>query len=185
MFREVKLLQRLRGSNSHGNGHTDHGERPDRRQWRGKGGERVAAVGEGRRRIAEDIRRAPQQEARSDSNLQPACRLLPYNPNGRRKKVTSAKAEVTIVREVKLLQRFLNSNSHGNGHTDHRVVTCAQEAHHLNDQAAFGRLLCCSATGFAYLIPMREACHQGMVTRSFYKKVEILSRPKEKYIEQV
>ena len=31
-----------------------------------------------------------------------------------------------------LLQRLLNSNSHGNGHTDHGVVTCAQEAHHLN-----------------------------------------------------
>ena len=30
--------------------------------------------------------------------------------------------------EVKLLQRLLNSNSHGNGHTDHGVVTCAQEA---------------------------------------------------------
>ncbi len=30
-----------------------------------------------------------------------------------------------------LLQRLLNSNSHGNGHTDHGVVTCAHEAHHL------------------------------------------------------
>jgi hypothetical protein len=39
------------------------GERPDRRRGRRKGGERVAAVGEGRRRsVAEDIRRAPQQE---------------------------------------------------------------------------------------------------------------------------
>ena len=37
------------------------GKRPDRRQWRKQGGERVAAVGEGRRRSAEDIRRAPQQ----------------------------------------------------------------------------------------------------------------------------
>ena len=27
-----------------------------------------------------------------------------------------------------LLQAFLNSNSHGNGHTDHGVVACAQEA---------------------------------------------------------
>jgi len=27
-----------------------------------------------------------------------------------------------------LLQAFLNSNSHGDGHTDHGVVTCAQEA---------------------------------------------------------
>ena len=34
--------------------------------------------------------------------------------------------------EVELLQGLLNSNSHGNGHTDHGVVTGAQEAHHLN-----------------------------------------------------
>ena len=79
-----------------------------------------------------------------------------------------------------LLQGLLNSNSHGNGHTDHGVVTCAQEAHHLNVQAAKRRLLCCSATGFAYLIPMREACHRGMVTRTFYKEIATLSRPKEK-----
>ena len=46
--------------------------------------------------------------------------------------MTSAKAEATIVSEVKLLQGLLNSNSHGNGHADHGVVTCAQEAHHLN-----------------------------------------------------
>ena len=40
------------------------GERVDRRQWRIKGNERVAAVGEGRRcTVTEDIRRAPQQEA--------------------------------------------------------------------------------------------------------------------------
>ena len=31
-----------------------------------------------------------------------------------------------------LLQSLFNSNSHGNGHTDHGVVTCAQEAHHLD-----------------------------------------------------
>ena len=38
------------------------GERPDRRQWREEGGERVAGVGEGRRRsVAKDIRRALQQ----------------------------------------------------------------------------------------------------------------------------
>ena len=29
---------------------------------------------------------------------------------------------------TRLLQAFLNSNSHGNGHTDHGVVACAQEA---------------------------------------------------------
>jgi hypothetical protein len=81
---------------------------------------------------------------------------------------------------MELLAAFLNSNSHGNGHADHGVVTSAQEAHHLNVQAAKRRLLCCSATGFAYLIPMREACHRGMVTRTFYKEITTLSRPKEK-----
>ena len=43
-FVRVILLQRLLDSNSQVNGHTDHGERPDRRRWRRKGGERVAAV---------------------------------------------------------------------------------------------------------------------------------------------
>ena len=33
-----------------------------------------------------------------------------------------------LVKKKLLLQRLLNSNSHGNGHTDHGVVTCAQEA---------------------------------------------------------
>ena len=42
------------------------GERPDCHQWREEGGERVAAVGEGRRCFGtEDIRRVPQQEAES------------------------------------------------------------------------------------------------------------------------
>ena len=31
-----------------------------------------------------------------------------------------------------LLQAFLNSDSHGNGHADHGVVACAQEAHHFH-----------------------------------------------------
>lgn len=31
-----------------------------------------------------------------------------------------------------LLQRLLNSNRHGNGHPDHGVVACAQEAHHFH-----------------------------------------------------
>ena len=31
-----------------------------------------------------------------------------------------------------LLQSLFNSNSHGDGHTDHGVVTCAQEAHHFH-----------------------------------------------------
>ena len=40
-----------------------NGERPDRRQWREEGGERVAAVGERRRCVStKDIRRVPQQD---------------------------------------------------------------------------------------------------------------------------
>ena len=42
---------------------TPNGERPDRRQWREEGGERVVAVGERRRCVStKDIRRAPQQD---------------------------------------------------------------------------------------------------------------------------
>ena len=48
-------------------------------------------------------------------------------------------------KEELLLQAFLNSNSHGNGHTDHGVVTCAQEAHHLNVKSACRRLCACGA----------------------------------------
>ena len=33
-----------------------------------------------------------------------------------------------LIQEEKLLQGLLNSNSHGDGHADHGVVTCAQEA---------------------------------------------------------
>ena len=47
-----------------------------------------------------------------------------------------------------LLQGLLNSNSHGNGHTDHGVVTCAQEAHHLNVKSALRRLCACGAGTF-------------------------------------
>ena len=50
--------------------------------------------------------------------------------------------------EVRLLQGLLNSNSHGNGHTDHGVVTCAQEAHHLNVKSACRRLSACGAGAF-------------------------------------
>ena len=48
----------------------------------------------------------------------------------------------------KLLQRLLNSNSHGNGHTDQGVVTGAQEAHHLNVKSACRRLSACGAGAF-------------------------------------
>ena len=47
-----------------------------------------------------------------------------------------------------LLASFLNSNSHGNGHTDHGVVACAQEAHHLNVKSACRRLFACGAGTF-------------------------------------
>ena len=49
---------------------------------------------------------------------------------------------------IRALQRLLNSNSHGNGHTDHGVVTCAQEAHHLNVKSACRRLFACGAGTF-------------------------------------
>jgi hypothetical protein len=42
---------------------------------------------------------------------------------------------------MELLAAFLNSNSHGNGHADHGVVTSAQEAHHLNAKSASRRIL--------------------------------------------
>ena len=47
-----------------------------------------------------------------------------------------------------LLQGLLNSNSNANGHTDHGVVTCAQEAHHLNVKSACRRLWACGAGAF-------------------------------------
>ena len=47
-----------------------------------------------------------------------------------------------------LLQGLLNSNSHGDGHTDHGVVAGAQEAHHLNVKSACRRLFACGAGTF-------------------------------------
>ena len=46
------------------------------------------------------------------------------------------------------LQSLFDSNSHGNGHADHGVVTCAQEAHHLNVKSACRRLFACGAGTF-------------------------------------
>ena len=59
----------------------------------------------------------------------------------RSKKVTSAKSRGHNCQGMKLLQAFLNSDSHGNSHTDHGVVTSAQEAHHFHMKAAFGVFL--------------------------------------------
>ena len=87
--------------------------------------------------------------------------------------------------EELLLQSLFNSNSHGNGHADHGVVACAQEAHHFHVKSALRRLLCCAVRVFACLIINREACHRGMVTQVFYKEITTLSRPKENYPEQV
>ena len=47
-----------------------------------------------------------------------------------------------------LLQRLLNSDSHGDSHTDHGVVTSAQEAHHLHVKSACRRLCACGAGTF-------------------------------------
>ena len=52
-----------------------------------------------------------------------------------------------------LLQGLLNSNSHGNGHADHGVVTCAQEAHHLNVKIHLRWILYWGTTGFSAGIP--------------------------------
>ena len=41
---------------------------------------------------------------------------------------------------VQLLLAFSNCNSAGHGHTDHGVVACAQEAHHLHIKSACRRL---------------------------------------------
>ena len=52
------------------------GERPDRRQWREEGGERLAAVGERRRCVStEDIRRAPQQGHPYEAGGNAGCRM--------------------------------------------------------------------------------------------------------------
>ncbi len=55
-------------------------------------------------------------------------------------------------RKKLLLQRLLNSNSHGNGHTDHGVVTCAQEAHHLNVKLVGLRIFRCAAMSLAHYL---------------------------------
>ena len=47
-----------------------------------------------------------------------------------------------------LLQSLFDSNSHGNGHTDHGVVTSAQEAHHFHVKSACRRLFACGAGTF-------------------------------------
>ena len=49
---------------------------------------------------------------------------------------------------ILLLQAFLNSNSHRDGHTDHGVVACAQEAHHFHVKSACRRLFACGAGTF-------------------------------------
>ncbi len=111
------------------------GERPDRRRGRGEGGERVAAVG--RKRACFDRRsfcRAPQQGERSDSNCSLLGQAATLNPmvESVNKNGFCETAEAILRYDLRLLASLFNSNSHGNGHTDHGVVTNAQEAYHLN-----------------------------------------------------
>ena len=47
-----------------------------------------------------------------------------------------------------LLQRFFDGNCDRDSHTDHGVVACAQEAHHLNVKSACRRLFACGAGTF-------------------------------------
>ena len=54
-----------------------------------------------------------------------------------------------------LLQAFLNSNSHRNGHTDHGVVACAQEAHHFHVKSACRRLFACGTMSFHVISQIR------------------------------
>jgi len=58
----------------------------------------------------------------------------------------------SVYRDIFLLQSLFNSNSHGNGHTDHGVVTSAQEAHHFNAKSAFRRILCWYSMPSTYLL---------------------------------
>ena len=67
------------------------------------------------------------------------CRQVATIPMVMEKKLASAEAEASLRNKGKLLQRLLNSNSNANGHADHGVVTCAQEAHHLNVGGDGGR----------------------------------------------
>ena len=53
-----------------------------------------------------------------------------------------------LFRKKLLLHSLFNSNSHGDSHADHGVVTCAQEAHHFNVKIHLRWLLYCGATGF-------------------------------------
>ena len=75
-----------------------------------------------------------------------------------------------------LLQGLLNSNSHGNGHADHGVVTSAQEAHHLNVKSACRRLSACGATAFGTGSPAFRK------TRSTSHKSSMLCFPSWAYL---
>ena len=62
-----------------------------------------------------------------------------------------------------LLQRFLNSNSHGDGHTDHGVVASAQEAHHFHVKSACRRLFAWGARSFYVISQIRTHIVSGFV----------------------
>jgi hypothetical protein len=64
------------------------------------------------------------------------------------KKTNEAPAKQMPRIVLKLLQSLFDCDSNANGHTHHRIVTCAQEAHHLNVKSACRRLWACGAGAF-------------------------------------
>ena len=63
-----------------------------------------------------------------------------------------------------LLARFLDRNCNSHGHTDHGVVTCADEAHHLyvrghGRRACKLRVAVHSAQGVGHAVGSRACCH--------------------------
>ena len=124
------LLQRLLNSNSNANGHTDHGHELARRQWRSQGQAQCVPRSINSRKSVSPKILSGTANGEPIRNLLAGC----YNTTTwSEQKVTSAKAEVTIIGEVRLLlQAFLNSNSNANSHTDHGVVTCGVKKQNRN-----------------------------------------------------
>ena len=54
------------------------------------------------------------------------CRQVATIPMVMEKKLASAEAEASLRNKGKLLQGLFDSDSHGDGHADHGVVTCAR-----------------------------------------------------------
>ena len=81
MLRKVKLLQRLRGSNSQVNGHTDHGHELARRQWRSQGQAQCVQRSASEEGALSPTRMPGTANGQIISNLRIQVAL--YNPNGR------------------------------------------------------------------------------------------------------